>query len=78
MADEPAARVAVCQLVRKSRLYLITVHPLYRDSFDILASFIIEESAILVTLDALLSKLALLHKANRDPAEDSRGNIGKF
>jgi len=46
---------------------------LCRDSFDILRQVLaIEESAILVTLDALLNQLALLHKANRDPAKDSK------
>jgi len=46
---------------------------LCRDSFDILRQVLaIEESAILVTLDALLNQLALLHKTNRDPAKDSK------
>lgn len=46
---------------------------LCRDSFDILRQVLaIEESAILVTLDALLSQLALLHQANRDPAKDPK------
>ena len=44
---------------------------LCRDSFDILRQVLaIEESAILVTLDALVNQLALLHSANRDPTKD--------
>ena len=73
---EPAIKEVARVCKAGAKITFISHHRsswLCRDSFDILRQVLaIEESAILVTLDALLNQLALLHKANRDPAKDSK------